>query len=116
MEGLGPLKGAEETAEEHLLKHRDAERAIDRVIATHVRVVGATGFATGVGGAITPARGVRVTLVLECTADNPDYNWMVTPFAGVNAERLCWPGPPRPVGAALHAKICISKRCSNAVS
>lgn len=54
------------------------------------------------------ARGVGVRLVLERTADNPRYNATYeTPFPGVDAERLCWPSPPRPDGAALHAKILV---------
>lgn len=48
--GTGPLKGARQIADEHLLQHGDPEKAIDKLIATHARLVGATGFATGVGG------------------------------------------------------------------
>jgi len=54
------------------------------------------------------ARGVEVRLVLERTADNPGYNTSYpTPFPGIDAERLCWPSPPRPDGAVLHAKILV---------
>lgn len=54
------------------------------------------------------ARGVEVRLVLERTADNPGYKSSYpTPFPGVDAERLCWPSPRRPNGAALHAKILV---------
>ncbi len=54
------------------------------------------------------ARGVEIRLVLERTADNPGYNTSYpTPFPGVDAERLCWPSPPRPDGAALHAKVLV---------
>lgn len=53
LEGKGPFKSAPEIADEHLTRHRDAEKAIQRLIATHARVVGASGFATGVGGFAT---------------------------------------------------------------
>lgn len=53
VDGFGPFKSAREIAEEHLAQHGDVEAAIDRVIATHTRLVGATGFATGLGGPIT---------------------------------------------------------------
>src|SRR5215207_3195636 len=53
VEGFGPLKSAEAFAEEHLAQHGDVEKAIDRVIATHTRLVAASGFATGLGGPIT---------------------------------------------------------------
>jgi len=51
--GKGPFKGAREIAQEHLTKHVDAEKAIQRLIATHARVVGVSGFATGLGGFLT---------------------------------------------------------------
>lgn len=54
VDGLGPLAGAVEVADEHLRSASgDVDRAVQRLIATHTRVVGATGFATGVGGAWT---------------------------------------------------------------
>ncbi|MGY1662301.1 EcsC family protein [Geodermatophilus sp. SYSU D00705] len=53
VDGVGRFKGAQEIAEEHRTQHVDVDKAIDRLIATHVRVVGATGFATGLGGLIT---------------------------------------------------------------
>ena len=58
VEGFGPLKGAEEFAEEHLAQHGDVEKAIDRIIATHTRLVAASGFATGLGGPITMIVGI----------------------------------------------------------
>jgi len=63
-----------------------------------------------VTAALTQARtrGVTLRLVLERTADNPRYNTSYPiPFPGVDAERLCWPSPPRPDGAALHAKVLV---------
>ncbi|WP_164860609.1 EcsC family protein [Rhodococcus sp. X156] len=53
IDGIGPLSSAREIAEESLAHHGEVEKAIDRLIATHMRLVGATGFATGVGGAFT---------------------------------------------------------------
>jgi hypothetical protein len=50
VDGLGPLTGAREIAEEHRTQHADVDVAIERLIATHTRVVAATGFATGLGG------------------------------------------------------------------
>lgn len=53
VDGVGPIKGAQQIAEEHLSACRgDTELAIRRLIATHARVVGVSGFATGVGGLI----------------------------------------------------------------
>lgn len=54
--GLGPVKGARAVAEE-ALKHSsdDREKAIKRLVATHARVVGASGFVTGLGGLATMA-------------------------------------------------------------
>lgn len=53
------------------------------------------------------ARGVALTLLLERAADNPQYRGHGTPFAGLPARRLCWPGAQRPAGASLHAKLLV---------
>ncbi|MEX1907203.1 EcsC family protein [Janibacter sp. Y6] len=53
VDGLGPLDGARKIADDHLAQHGDVELAIDRLIRTHQRIVGASGFATGVGGLVT---------------------------------------------------------------
>lgn len=53
IDGVGPLTDARTIAEEHRASHGDVERAIERLIATHTRVVGASGFATGLGGFAT---------------------------------------------------------------
>ena len=50
IEGVGPLKGAVEVAEEHRGSARNVDEAIDRLIATHVRLAGANGFVCGLGG------------------------------------------------------------------
>ncbi|WP_168582660.1 hypothetical protein [Gephyromycinifex aptenodytis] len=51
--GAGPWQGSIPVAEEHLRHHRGVEAAIGRLIATHVRVTAATGFASNVGGLVT---------------------------------------------------------------
>lgn len=53
VDGKGPWQGAEHVAEEHLRHHKDRERAISRLIATHVRNTGVSGLVTGLGGLIT---------------------------------------------------------------
>lgn len=50
IDGRGPLDGARQIAEQHRIQHPDPDVAIDRLIATHTRLVAATGFATGLGG------------------------------------------------------------------
>ncbi len=52
IDGIGPLQGARQLADEHLRQHKDAEKAIPKYINTHTRLVAATGFATGLGGFI----------------------------------------------------------------
>lgn len=51
--GVGPYKSAADMADEALSAHGDVEAAIDRLVATHRRWVGSTGFASGLGGLIT---------------------------------------------------------------
>jgi hypothetical protein len=52
--GAGPLKAAVEVAEEHLIgAGGDREAAVQRLIATHVRLAAVSGFVTGLGGAAT---------------------------------------------------------------
>lgn len=51
--GSGAWKGSEQVADEHLAKHGDVEKAIQRLIATHVRITPSTGFLSGLGGLIT---------------------------------------------------------------
>jgi len=53
VDGVGPLKGAAQLADEHMAQYRDPDVAINKLIATHTRMVAATGFATGLGGLIT---------------------------------------------------------------
>ncbi len=51
--GVGPYKSAAAVADEALSAHGDMEIAIDRLVATHRRWVGSTGFASGLGGLVT---------------------------------------------------------------
>lgn len=64
VDGWGRWKGSIKVAEEHLATHGDAERAIKRLIATHVRLTSGTGFLAGLGGLIT----LPVTLPADFTA------------------------------------------------
>lgn len=54
VDGMGPVKGAVEVAEEHLqVAQGDSDAAVDRLIATHVRLAAVSGFVTGAGGLVT---------------------------------------------------------------
>lgn len=50
IDGVGPLKGGVEVAEEHLRGAGEVEEAVRRLVRTHVRLAGASGFVTGLGG------------------------------------------------------------------
>ena len=50
IDGVGPMKGGVAVAEEHLRDAADTEEAIRRLVRTHVRLAGASGFVTGLGG------------------------------------------------------------------
>jgi hypothetical protein len=52
--GAGPISGAVQVADEHLLAAGgDREAAIRRLVATHVRLAAVSGFVTGLGGLAT---------------------------------------------------------------
>jgi hypothetical protein len=53
VDGAGTFKSARQIADEHLAQHGSREVAIKKLIATHQRMVGASGFALGLGGLIT---------------------------------------------------------------
>ncbi len=54
IEGIGPLPPAAQAAERQLEEqHGDVERAIHEVIENHVRLAGAQGFVTNLGGLVT---------------------------------------------------------------
>lgn len=50
VDGKGKIPGAREVADAHLRQHGEPERAIDRTIRTHIRILGASGFVTGAPG------------------------------------------------------------------
>ncbi len=64
VDGLGLMKGARQIAEEHMARHADVDTAVARIIATRVRLAGATGFATGMGGLLT----LPVTIPVDAAA------------------------------------------------
>lgn len=53
VDGVGFMTGAAEVADEHLRDGDSREQAIKRLVATHRRIVGASGFAAGIGGVWT---------------------------------------------------------------
>lgn len=64
VDGKGPWKGSVQVAEQHLARHGDVERAIQRLIATHVRLTSSSGFLSGLGGLLT----LPATLPADFTA------------------------------------------------
>jgi phosphatidylserine/phosphatidylglycerophosphate/cardiolipin synthase-like enzyme len=55
-------------------------------------------------------RGVTITMLLERQADNPQFNGYGAPFPDIRVRLLSWPGPTRPSGAAMHAKVLVVDR------
>jgi hypothetical protein len=54
--GVGPLPAAADAADKQLAEQNgDVERAVHEVIENHVRIAGAQGFVTNVGGLVTAA-------------------------------------------------------------
>lgn len=54
IDGVGPLSSASEVAAAALAKHRgNVDKAVKEVVSDHVRLAGAGGFVTGLGGIIT---------------------------------------------------------------
>lgn len=53
VDGHGPWPGSVHVAREHLAQHGDPEKAIRRLITTHVRLTSGSGFLAGLGGLIT---------------------------------------------------------------
>lgn len=58
VEGIGPLGSAVDVADRELLSADDPEVAIQALLTTHRRLVGATGFVTSIGGAAALAVGL----------------------------------------------------------
>ena len=63
LDGAGRWKGAQAIAAEVAAGSRDVEQAIERLIATHRRLVGVSGFATGFGGVVSMAVTVPADIV-----------------------------------------------------
>ncbi|GGK68452.1 EcsC family protein [Ornithinimicrobium pekingense] len=54
LDGIGPLSSSSQVAADARRKHGgDVEKAVSEVVSDHVRLAGAGGFVTGVGGLIT---------------------------------------------------------------
>jgi len=61
--GVGPLTGAAEGAEKQLKEQRgDVDRAVHEVIEFHVRLAGAGGFVTNLGGVVSAAVTIPVNI------------------------------------------------------
>ncbi|MHB8187364.1 MAG: EcsC family protein [Dermatophilaceae bacterium] len=68
IDAKGPFDSAQEVAEVAMLTHSDAERAIDAIVRSHLRLAAAGGFVTSLGGFVTlpialPANVVEFYLV-----------------------------------------------------
>jgi hypothetical protein len=71
IDGIGPVPGAAESAEHALADaHGDTDKAIDSVIGAHIRLAGAQGFLTNLGGlvtmAVTAPANLAAVAVLQC--------------------------------------------------
>ena len=71
IDGLGPIPGAAQTAEKALADtHGDTDLAISDVISNHIRLAGAQGFVTNLGGlvtmAVTAPANLAAVAVLQC--------------------------------------------------
>lgn len=66
VDGVGPWRSAQAVAAEALAATGDPEPAIQRLLVAHRRMVGATGFATSIGGALA--------LVVGLPADVTSYH------------------------------------------
>lgn len=63
IEGVGPLEGAAAAAEKQLEEQAgDVEKAVHEVIENHVRLAGAQGFVTNVGGLVAMAVAVPANI------------------------------------------------------
>lgn len=63
VDGAGPWQSARAAAAEALAGSADVEHAIQRLVATHRRLVGLTGFASGFGGIVSMAATVPADVV-----------------------------------------------------
>ena len=71
IDGIGPLAPAAEAADKQLAEQKgDVDRAIHEVIENNVRIAGAQGFATNLGGLITMAVAIPANIsglaIIQC--------------------------------------------------
>lgn len=71
VDGVGPLRGATQAAERQLSTHGgDADKAVSALIDSHVRMAGAQGFLTNLGGlamlAVTVPANISGLALLQC--------------------------------------------------
>lgn len=71
VDGVGPLKGAAEAADLRLAESDgDVDEAIGKLIDSHVRLAGAQGFVTNLGGLVTMAMAIPANItglaLLQC--------------------------------------------------
>ena len=71
VDGVGPLKGAAEAADQRLADcNGDVDDAIGKLIDSHVRLAGAQGFLTNLGGVVTMAMTIPANIsglaLLQC--------------------------------------------------
>jgi hypothetical protein len=85
VDGFGPFKSAEESAEDALGKHDgDRETAVKHLIRTHVALAGAQGFVTNLGGLIT----LPITLPTNITAAYMIQTHLIASIAAVHGRDL----------------------------
>lgn len=66
VDGAGSFKGARKIADEHLAQYGSREVAISRLIATHQRRVGVSGFVLGLGGLPTVPVTIPADVITFC--------------------------------------------------
>jgi hypothetical protein len=80
IDGAGPLDPAAHVAEEAMAEHGNIRDAVDAIVADHTKLVGASGFVTGLGG--------LVTLVVALPANVAGFSILATRMvAGIAAVR-----------------------------
>lgn len=71
IDGVGPARGARESADSRLTEAGgDVEQAVQELISSHVRMAGAQGFVTNIGGVVTLALSIPANVtglaLLQC--------------------------------------------------
>ncbi|WP_345453284.1 EcsC family protein [Nocardioides marinquilinus] len=139
LHGVGPLAGAEEVARKQLESHDgDVEKAVGSVVDAHVRLAGATGLVTNVGGLVTMTVTVPANLtglaVLQCRmvaavahlrgydlADPRVHNAVLITTLGSDAvddlvKRRTLPAPPMALATAPAHDPALDATVSTAVA